>query len=179
MTTVTDVTELDDSTMASAKYAIVVVFGLGLLAAIGSWWFTAGLQRQPMALWGADNALLIARAPRVDALRLKAVEGLAVDVLDIAGRPWRIVEAKDITGAGGLLNTRTALVNHHSFDWAATVDASQADWQYALRFRDGEKHTTVAFAPSAEAAILVETGAAASVKPAMKGIERFMQEQVP
>ncbi len=43
------------SNLIEGKYAILFVFLLGLLGAVGSWWYHSQLQRQAIAFWGAQN----------------------------------------------------------------------------------------------------------------------------
>lgn len=163
-----------------AKYAIVLVFGLAILAAVGGLWYSANLQRRPIWFWGARQAALVVRAPRVELLKLvPAAESPAAEgseYLEIAGHRWRVAASRDVTGAKGLYNVRNALVNDYSFDWSTSIDVSQAQWRYALRFRDADRQTTAAFDPDQKAVYACQSQSSASLAPALAGVDGFVRD---
>lgn len=171
---------VSDDKMYSAKPAMIVVFALALVAALGGWFYSTGLQRRPIQFWGADRAALIVRAPIVELLTLVPNDsGTTPDngqTLKIDDRTWDVSSVKDISRVNGLKNVRSALINDYSFDWDVAVDRSQVAWTNGLRFRDQSREITVVFAPEQAAAYSPQTGQTHSIAPAMVGISRFLDD---
>jgi hypothetical protein len=166
--------------MYSAKPAVIVVFVVAMALALGAWFYAANLQRRPIQFWGADQAVLILRAPLVEVLTLAPVEGSAVpekvETFEIDKRRWQVSATQDISQAVGLKNVRSALMHDYSFAWDEKVDGPAIQWRQALRFRDGDRKTTLILAPEQSAAYSVQTGQTRSIAPAIKGLTRFLED---
>lgn len=169
-----------DEKMYSAKPAMIVVFALALVAALGGWFYSAGLQRRPIQFWSADRAALILRAPVVESLTVSSAGSNAaeskLESLKIGEQVWVVTNVKDISRFKGLKNVRSALINDYSFDWNATVDGSQVRWTHGLRFRDETGQITLLFDPEHAVAHSLQTGRTHSIAPAMVGISRFLKD---
>lgn len=163
------------------KYAIAAILALAAAAVGGGTWYRIRVQARPADLWGRDAVALMLNAPRVTALRLAPpVPGEATEpTVRLAGTDWIIVqETGDISGMPDLLYVRRALADDSSFDWAAEAGEGQPLWEYGLRFSQAGRQATVVFAPSRKRAMLIESGASASMPYVMPGIEKFLREQL-
>ena len=161
-----------------AKYAIIFVFGLSIIATMGSWLYMVNVQRKPIALWGADHAVVIVRGPRAEAIKLAPGAGDDPQQarFEVEGRTWHAVEVRDIVKAPGLNNVRNCMINERSFDNQQVTDIGEASWAYALRFADEQKQSTLLIDPAHNFARLYETGATASIKPVISVVKGFMEE---
>ncbi|MBL8829945.1 MAG: hypothetical protein JNM18_23400 [Planctomycetaceae bacterium] len=169
-----------DEKMYSAKPAMIVVFALAVIGALGGWFYSAGLQRRPIQFWGSDRAALILQAPIVESLTLTpagtAAEEGKFESLQIGEQSWVVTNVKDISRFKGLKNVRSALINDYSFDWNAKVDVAVTQWTHGLRFRDESRQITTIFDPERAAAFSPQTSQTHSIAPAMVGIARFLKD---
>jgi hypothetical protein len=169
------------SNLIEGKYAILVVFLLGLLGAVGSWWYHSQLQRQAIAFWGTQNAALIQRAPHVDFMQLEPAEtaasGNAAETLKIGGRPYLIVRRIDGSRTSGLIHLRHSLVQDGSYNWSLPLSDCRPDWQYALRFEDAGASATVALDFSCGQLLALDMDKQLSIQPMAEGLEEFMTVQ--
>ena len=169
------------SNLIEGKYAILVVFLLGLLGAVGSWWYHSQLQRQSIAFWGAQNAALIQRAPHVDFMQLEPAETAAssdaAETLKIGGRPYLVVRRVDGSRTSGLIHLRHSLVQDGSFNWSSPLSDCQPDWQYALRFEDAGASVTVALDFSCDQLLALDMDKQISLQPMAKGLKEFIRAQ--
>ena len=168
---------------ASGKYAIVAILGLALAAVGGGTWYRVKTQQRPSNLWGREAVQLILNGTKVTALRLATIDEAhgkqPSEVIGINGLKLAVIDQTgDLSLVPDLLYIRRALVNDNSFDWSDTLGDRQPEWEYALRFFDGENDATVLFAPNCDWAKLLETGEGASMKYVMPGIEKFVREQL-
>jgi hypothetical protein len=172
----------------SGKYAILFIMGVGIASAIGSQWYYYHLQQRPLELWGMAEANLMANSPLVDALLLVAPDKLPPGKLAPGAERERIMvgrtrlialERKDVSRASGISHLRASLISDDSFDWSAPAGDCQPEWTYGLEFNNGDAMVMLLFAPNCARAMLVDTGASASMRPVMPGIVRFMKEQFP
>ncbi len=142
------------------KIVIVVLLGVGLAAALFSLWYQRQGGRRALEFWGAQTALLVARAPRIEALQLRPAAAakagdngvgeapLASDEplrrIGVGGRFYLVSDGKDASGAPGISNIRRAMVIDSPYQWDET-GAADPTWQYALEFREGEQAAIVLF----------------------------------
>lgn len=116
---------------------VVLMFTIaGVLGLVAVWWHDQQGDRA-QEFWGTRIANLIRHAPRVEALRLE--EGGSAPVSE---RELHFSSRAEISGRPGLVHARHALIDDGSFLWPATAGKS-GDWDYALRFADGEQTVTV------------------------------------
>jgi hypothetical protein len=171
---------------ASGRYAVLFIVGVGIASAIGSQWFYYHLQQRPLALWGSGEAKVMLNAPLANALLLVAADkvppgklpaGEVRERITVGKEHWVVLKRKDVTMAPGFSHVRACLVSDESFDWNSPTGACQPQWTYGLEFDDVDAMVMVLFAPNCERAMLVDTGASASMRPVMPGIVRFMKEQ--
>lgn len=124
-------------------------------------WFQLQRTARPIRFWGAEPAGLISSAERIELLILGPPgEGptVRVEPLVLDGRPWHVAEVRDAAQAPGLLNVRRSLIEDGSFDWEAPLDDCTPHWEFALRFRDGQRTATVLFAFDCKRLSLLESG---------------------
>jgi hypothetical protein len=178
------------------KLVIVGIVAVALGAALFSMWYHHQHARRAREFWGTSMAVLIARAPQVDALQLAAAEvadnqvpaddPVPADdsephtVLPIAfgGRAWSVVAAKESLQAAGMSNIRRALVIDTTFDWAEPQGASHPKWQYALEFTDDEHWATVLFDFDTRQVALAGSQKTALLDPAANtDMQEFFNEQ--
>src|SRR5262245_60545635 len=133
----------------SGKWVIGGILLLALVAASFSVWHQNHQMRKAMAFWGTDQAVLIARAPEVEALKLESADDPAAieadDVLRFGDMPWRAVESESAVGSKGLVNVRLALVKDVTYNWNSDTAGCGENWEYALTFRNDDKTATVLF----------------------------------
>jgi hypothetical protein len=151
---------------------IVGILAVALVATLFSLWYHIQNGRRALAFWSADTAMLIARAPEIDAIELvRADEGTpkadapagdsatepaapAANSTNIDERPvqrfgfggkfYQALAVKDASQARGVSNIRRALVLDVTYQWDAPP-AGDPVWEYALEFRDGPRSALVLF----------------------------------
>ncbi len=160
----------------SGQWVILAMFGCGLAAALFGMWYRHQSTRRSLELWGAPSAVLIARAPNIEALRFEPplAEGapLSLDALRT-----RAAESKAVSTSRGMLNVRQAFVEDSTFRWEPSATGS-AEWSYALLFSDGDRQAAILFDPAAAAVGNPATGAQARLEPqASQELAEFFAEQ--
>jgi hypothetical protein len=157
------------------KYVLLVVFFLGLAGAGGGWLYHQRLQRRPLALWGSEAANLILRAPDVEFCRLKrASEGaLSSQVIATNRETFETTDCHDAARIRGFLHLRHSLLNDFSFDWSDAATGKH-DWQYVVRFRDGDQTATLLISADFNYVMLVEREATISVMPIAAGLKEVL-----
>ena len=117
----------------SGKRVIILLFAVGLAAATFSLWYHYQSGRRALALWGREDAVLIARAPAITAEQLvpgdaapQAAEATAapldgpIERLGIGGKFYRVVARADASQARGVSNIRRALLMDITYRWDET-----------------------------------------------------------
>lgn len=172
--------ETDEPRLVSGKHVILAVFCVGLLGALGGWIYHRHLQQRTLALWGPETAVLILRAPRVEAWRLAPVDDVEASgpTVEAGGTTRRVVERIDATRSPGMTHLRHGLVNDGAFDWSCADKACRPAWTRALRFEDGERRATLLFDLDCALVWCVETGASGSIKPIATGTRQMLDEAV-
>jgi len=162
----------------SLRGKLVILFIFGLSAVMGgyAWWHHFNQGRKCLELWGGEAAALIRYAPVVEAIRLGESSEKSGDTISVGGQSILIEQQADISGTPGLVHARQALIEDASFLWNQTVPTEPAQWRYALRFIDGERHVTVAFDEIGTRVHLVEDGKDGVLKPTLKDA---YQKRVP
>jgi len=144
------------------KLVIIGIFAVALASVGVSTWYHYQGARRPIELWGSPNAVLIAQAPAIEALKLgppgspkkskkedpsdeNAPSAQPRERLVIAGHAYEVLATKDATTARGITNIRRALVLDPTFDWTSAEPGGHAHWQFALEFRDHDRSTTLLF----------------------------------
>lgn len=166
----------------SGKLVIGGILLLAVGAASLSLWHHNQQMRRAMAFWGTQQALLIAKAPDVMALKLESADDPAAieaeDVLHFGDMPWRAIEIESAVGSKGLSNVRLALVQDVTYEWNADTAGCGANWQYALTFRKDDKTATVLFDFDGQCAALAESDHKVRLDHfASDEIKAFVQEQ--
>jgi hypothetical protein len=142
--------------MNSGRWVIGGIFVVGLLAAGAAWWHRFQQVRYCLEFWGPDTAYLIRLAPEVDLMRLAPlaeIDSVAASasgageaaMLAVDGESYRVMGEWDISRAQGLAHAREALVQDQSFVESGASPDREPVWQYALRFRKGDREATLLF----------------------------------
>jgi hypothetical protein len=152
------------------------MFGCALAAAVFGMWYRYQVTRRSLELWGAPAAVLIARAPKIEAMRfdppLSAEGPVSLDTLRT-----ETASSKEVTDSRGMLNVRQAFVEDSTFLWQQSAAGPPA-WSYALVFSDGERQTAVLFDSGAQTVGSPATGKPVSLEPkASEELLAFFQEQ--
>lgn len=155
------------------KLVIVGILAVALVATLFSLWYHIQNGRRALSFWGPDTALVIARAPEIDAIELvRADEGTPkadapagdsatepatqpaansthidqrpVQRFGLGGKFYQAVAVKDASQARGVSNIRRALVLDVTYQWDAPP-AGDPNWEYALEFREGPRSELVLF----------------------------------
>jgi hypothetical protein len=161
----------------ASKLMLLAMLAISLAGAGGGWWYQQSLQRRPIQLWGHEAATLMLRAPTVELWRLKPViNGEPASIrITAQGDAFEADKRIDVSRAPGFLHLRHSLLSDYSFDWSDSASGKR-DWRYALRFADKERTATVLFSGDFHYALLVETGAAASIQPIAAGVEKLFDD---
>jgi hypothetical protein len=152
------------------------MFGCALAAAVFGMWYRYQVTRRSLELWGAPAAVLIARAPKIEALQFDpplSTDGpVSLDMLRTEA-----ARSENVTDSRGMLNVRQAFVEDSTFLWQQSPAGPRA-WSYALLFSDGERQTAVLFDPSAQTVGSPATGKPVALEPkASEELLDFFQEQ--
>ena len=155
---------LEEVVLNQGKLVIVFIFGLSVVMGGYAWWhhFTQG--RRCVEFWGAEAGEMIRYAPQVEVIKLAPPETDNVEVIQIQSEPHAVSASKDITATPGLVHARQAFIEDASFLWDAVPDG-QANWQYVLRFTDGEQQVSVALDCDQGRVLLIGTDRQATLRP--------------
>ena len=167
--------------MNNGKLVIVVIFGLALAAAVFAMWHRYSQTRRALDFWGSETAELVTRAPRVELLRL--APGTAESGADggeslvVQGIALRVLDRRDVTAARGILNVRYALTIDRNYDWQPATADCRVQWDYALRFVDGPRHTTLVFSHNCRLAARADRAGEVAIDPIVDALWTFFEEQ--
>ena len=166
------------------KLTILFIFGLAAVAAGAAQWFSYQQTHRTQQLWGTPAAVLIARAPRIEALRLGSkAAGEPPETIQVDGARLFVLARKDTSDkdkAPGISNVRHALRMDASFDWDVAPSDCQPLWDYALRFADDEGQVTLLFALNCRLVRQLENGQQATlIESTTEGLKEFFGEQFP
>ena len=169
------------SVQVQGKYVILFIFGSAIAAAVFAWSFQYLRGRRILELWGADNARLIRfEGKRVTLLTLKPHEEQSDDAartINVDKLAFDVVAQKQISEAPGIIHARQALIEDASFQWDKPRGDCEAQWRYALEFREGNQVATVLLDMHCQRARLLENGHEAAIHPKIfTGWETFIGE---
>ena len=177
-------TSSDPSNPIRGKLTILFIFGLAAVAVGAAQWFSYQQTHRAQQLWDTSAAVLIARAPRVETLRLGSEwagsppETIQVDGVNVFVLAWKDTSDKD--KAPGISNVRHALRMDASYDWDAAPADCQPIWDYAMRFSDEEGQVTLLFALDCRLVRQLENGGqAVLIESTTEGLKEFFGEQFP
>jgi hypothetical protein len=140
--------------------------------------------RRPLELWGADGALLIERAPQVTLFRLEVNETAAVaehvPTIHIAGRQYVLADEFDMQGAPGFSHVRWGFCQDSSYAWDKDCAAcGEPQWQYALRFADGENQIMLALDTNCALVAQIGVDRCVSFAPIGEEVASVLRRQLP
>lgn len=119
------------------RLIVVVIFGVALAATLFAWSFRLRQSQHVLEFYGGDAASRIRRAQDVQWLPVKTPSPTS-DLSSLTfDSPVEIVKQP------GLIHARAALISDVSYDWDAPAQAG--NWKFAIRFRDSDGTTTLAF----------------------------------
>lgn len=170
-----------------SKVAILAVCGVALAASAAAWVYQRGRAARPLEFWGADAGLLVASAPRVEALLLgyAGEKGAAADgdlgtiesgPIEFDGARLVVLRRADVSTARGITNVRRALLDDGSFAWDAS-DSCRPEWTHALRFSSDDAETLLLLSFDCPRATTVAGGRTASIAPSAAALREFLEEQ--
>jgi hypothetical protein len=165
------------------KLVILFIFGLSLAAALGGLWWRHLQTREVLEFWGADNAALISRAERVEALLLEPeVDGEAdlapadtAPRITVGGRVYRVAAVKDVSRGRGFLNMRGALTVKRNYHWQPSP--CEAKWTHGLKFTGAKGVVTLVFSFDCPRVTAVGLGREAGTEPIADGLKLLLGEQ--
>lgn len=160
----------------SGTWLALAMLLIGGLAALGSWLFYRNLQRQPLELFGSENAALILTAPQAELLVLAPAEGDSPETLQLPGELLAVEEAFAVENAPGFSHVRNSLLNNASFDWQAPRGDCSPRWRYALRFSGQEEACTVGFDIDCNRLGLEGASRDVSLEPVADGLEAIFED---
>jgi hypothetical protein len=162
--------------LRSGQLVILGMFGCALGAAAFGMWYRHQVTRRSLEQWGAQAAVLISRAPKVEALEfdppLSAAGPVAIDALRTDA-----TRSENVSEARGMLNVRQAFVEDSTFRWQQPI-AGAPQWSNALIFSDGDRQAAILFDPAAAAVGSPASGVRVLLeKEASEDLAKFFQEQ--
>jgi hypothetical protein len=124
-----------------------LVFGLlavALALGIISWWYRYEAAHRASQFWGPEAARLIGESTGFEVFRTQPTpaQPVAVPSQRAAGMD-RGTQAVDLSKARGQAHLRHALLSDRNYRWDQPVDAEAVDWQWTLRFYEGERQAIV------------------------------------
>jgi hypothetical protein len=130
----------------SGRIIILTAFAVALALSGGAWWYQYEASNRAAKFWGPTGARLLMKAPRVEFLELgqpdEAAEGAT-----LARRP--VVAEHDLSDKQGLVHLRFVFTQDAYFLWGGRrhlpIEADR-DWDYALRFVEGDRTLVVLLA---------------------------------
>jgi|TARA_B110000881_G_C18497805_1_gene475181 hypothetical protein len=132
--------------MVQGKYVIFVIFGTALAMAIFAWQFRISEGNDVLDYWGVESANLLRHANKVEFIKLESAGVAAADAtLTSDGTPQNIVSTEDISSRKGLIHARHMFIVDHTYLWEESPPENIQDWDFALRFSEGDKEVTLAF----------------------------------
>jgi len=179
------------------KLVIVGILFVALLAAAFSAWYHYRGQHRAQEFWGTTSAVLIAKAPLAELLRLGESSLASEDeepeqesaddeapshptAVAFGNQHWKVLEVKDALAAKGIGNLRLALITDTTFEWDGSAGDKEPNWQYGLSFSDKRNWATVLF--DFETGRVALTGGkktARLVADANRDFKEFFAEQFP
>lgn len=132
------------------KFLIIGIFGLAIVMACGAWWWTYQRSARCREFWGLDSAAAIRVVTDVVAMKLGS-KGSDPDptskAIDMDGHTFPVARTINLVGRGGLLHAANSLIVDDSYMWDTGIREVQGQdtFEYAVRFRDGDRQATVLF----------------------------------
>lgn len=168
-----------DSFSLNGKTAILVIFGLGLAAALFAVWFNWSRTHRTLNRLGPSQSVLIAHAPQVNFLRLKkssAAQFSDEPELLIQDQPFVVEQQLDISTTPGLTHLRHALLQDASYVWQPATEPAP-NWQYGLQFREHNQGVLLVFDLNAQTVYIVEKSTSLTIGDRLAtGLDLYFQE---
>jgi len=161
----------------SGKWIIAVIFVLAALATAGAIWFHYQQNDRAIRHWGGEAATLIVRAKKIEMFRLAEGETSSGEVLRIGTQQYAISDTADATKARGMIHLRQVLVRNESFDWDTDLSDCDPDWNYGLRFSDGEDSLTLAYSLDCPRVTRPGTGTQLVLRPVAEHLLRAIASE--
>ncbi|MGD9720441.1 MAG: hypothetical protein AB7O59_06585 [Pirellulales bacterium] len=135
------------------KLVIVAILAVGLIAAGFSLWYHRQGGKHALEYWGTQGALLIARAPEIEVLKLRAADAppaegedpQAIERLGVGGKFYVVTAKTDASHARGVSNIRRAMVVDGAYQWDQAPPSEPPVWQYGLEFHENDQQILVLF----------------------------------
>jgi hypothetical protein len=132
--------------MIQGKYVIFVIFGTALAMAVFAWQFRISEGNDVLDYWGVESANLLRYANKVEFIKLDSGDmGAADSTLTINSTQQNIVSVEDISSRKGLIHPRQMFIMDHTYLWEESPPTNIQDWDFALRFNEGDKEVTLVF----------------------------------
>jgi len=132
--------------MVQGKYVIFVIFGTALAMAVFAWQFRIHEGNDVLEYWGVESANLLRHAKKVEFIKLDSVDMVAANsTLTINSTPQNIVSVEDISSYNGLIHPRHLFIMDHTYLWEESPPKNIQNWDFALRFSEGDKEVTLVF----------------------------------
>jgi hypothetical protein len=163
------------------KLAVVGIVLLAVGMAGFSWWWNWQRTQRCRDFYGGEGANLIRTATHVEGQTLSGFyDDESKDQIEVGSHALEVVGRKDLSQVQGLIHARTALLDDSSYLWN---DPTTGDCQplilYAVRFRDGDQMTTLAFDFGCRQVWVVETQKHVTLAPKIAGgWESFLKRQM-
>ncbi|MGI9427756.1 MAG: hypothetical protein ACR2NM_03800 [Bythopirellula sp.] len=128
----------------SGTKLVLGLLGVALALGMISWCYRYAAAHRASQFWGPEAARLIGESAGFEALRFQPdpVQQVAGESPSLGGIDAR-TRAVDLSKARGQAHLRHALLSDRNYLWDQPVDAEAIDWQWTLRFYEGERQALV------------------------------------
>jgi hypothetical protein len=165
-------------TFRSGQVVILAMFGFGTAAALFGMWYRWDVTRRTLDLWGAPSAVLVVRAPQVQALGFDPPLA-GIETTRTADLAAAAAQSRDVSRARGILNVRQAFVEDSTFLWDRQPDRKTLAWVYGLSFTDQDRSFVILFDPAAGVVGNPLSDRVAAIEPpASAELKEFFVEQL-
>lgn len=127
---------------SSGTKLVIGILALALALGAVSWWYRFETAHRATLFWGPEVAQIIAEPGKITGYKLDPATDAAGEPLDVAGREYRGVLVRDLTGAAGMVHLRHALVTDSNYLWMKRP-AAPDQWRWALQFHKGEHNVLI------------------------------------
>jgi hypothetical protein len=165
----------------AGKLAVASILAMAIALAGFAWYWNWQRTQKCREFYGGEGAHLIRTATRVEGLMLSGLyDAESREQIEIGPHAFEVVGRRDLSKANGLIHARTALLDDSSYKWD---DSTTGDCQplilYAVRFREEERLTTLAFDFGCRQVWVVETQKNVTLAPKIAGgWESFLKRQM-
>lgn len=164
----------------SGRWAILSIAAVAIALTALAWWYWYSIGRRALDYWGVESALLIQTATDVELLELSS-ETTAGETVAIGGTTYAIVGHRDLQKdpVPGFMHVRASFLRDAAYAWNEPAGECRPMWQYALRFKEGERLTILLISLACPRVAALQGNTVTpprSIRPIAPGLEAFFAQ---